>query len=111
MLRILVLRTKCLDEARHFYESLGFQFTEEQYGTGPRHYAAAIGDSVFELYPSAVDVSDTTRLGFTVQSLTRVMDRLKTSNAVVVSPLKATTRGFRAVVRDPDGRAVELDEC
>jgi predicted enzyme related to lactoylglutathione lyase len=52
----------------------------------------------------------TTRLGFAVESLRQVVDKLAEAGTAVVANAQETEWGFRAVVRDPDGRAVELCE-
>lgn len=110
-LSLLVLRTRRLDVARRFYETLGVDFHEEQHGAGPAHLAGRLGGLLLELYPAddgseAVDAS--TRLGFVVANLTGVLDSLvERELSPSVEPRK-TEWGLRAVVRDPDGRAVEL---
>jgi predicted enzyme related to lactoylglutathione lyase len=110
VLTLLVLKTNRLDELVGFYETLGIAFGEEQHGNGPRHYAGKLGDLVLELYPASPDdhVDSTTRLGFVVTNLDDVVRNLQWINAPVVKPPQSTDRGYRAVVRDPDGRAVEL---
>jgi len=100
-----------LNSLRTFYAALGIEFTEEQHGDGPVHYAGRLGDVVFEIYPLSEDgpVADaTTRLGFSVENMTKVVAALQTLGVAVVSPPQSTEWGCRAVVRDPDGRAVEL---
>ncbi|MBI3407001.1 MAG: hypothetical protein HY040_01410 [Planctomycetes bacterium] len=44
-----MLKTRQLDELRHFDAALGIQFTEEKHGNGPVHYVANLGDLVLEL--------------------------------------------------------------
>ena len=110
-LNLLVLKTHQLDKLRAFYAALGIAFAEEKHGDGPLHLAARVGDIVIELYPLPADAGpadSTTRLGFAVPDLDAAMRSLEAFPAVVVSGLKATPWGRRAVVRDPDGRAVEL---
>jgi len=100
-----VLKTPDLERMRAFYEAIGIRFTEEQHGKGPVHYAGQLGDAVLELYPlldSAV-ADTTTRLGFGVDNLNDVLRRLG-----LASEPQRTEWGPRAVVHDPDGRAVEL---
>jgi predicted enzyme related to lactoylglutathione lyase len=112
-LKLVVLKTAQLDRAREFYAALGVAFAEEQHGTGPLHYAGRVGDAVLELYPlpEGVSLPDvTTRLGFAVDRLDEVMETIRRRGGDVVSPPKRTEWGYRAVVRDPDGRAVELYE-
>lgn len=110
-LALLVLKTRQVDALRTFYSSLGIKLIEEQHGKGPIHFAGPIGDGVLEIYPLPEDgsVADgTTRLGFSVEGLGEIISELKARNTPIVSEPKVTQWGLRAVVRDPDGRSVEL---
>lgn len=109
-LALLVLKTSRLDETRAFYDRLGVVFEREQHGTGPVHYAGRIGDAVLELYPAAAGEESIVRLGFAVTGLKRVTAALAGGGDQVVTPPATSPWGLRAVVRDPDGRAVELYE-
>ena len=51
-LKRLVIKTQDLETATRFYRLIGFNLTEERHGTGPRHFAAEIGQTVFEVYPA-----------------------------------------------------------
>jgi catechol 2,3-dioxygenase-like lactoylglutathione lyase family enzyme len=106
-LNLVVLKTHRLDVLRDFYSALGFLFIEERHGEGPPHFAAHVGDVIFELYtlPESCAVDSTTRLGFAVPDLDAVVAKL---GAAVVSGQHETAWGRSAVVRDPDGRKVEL---
>lgn len=111
--RLLVLRTNQIERCLAFYRSLGITFVLEQHGTGPLHYAADVDGVVFELYPlTAAQVLDApdVRLGFAVARLSSTLDELAKAGGVVTSKPKDGPWGLRAVVRDPDGRAVELYE-
>src|SRR5262245_31042531 len=105
-LRLLVVKTHSPDKLLAFYQALGIGFTEEKHGNGPLHYAGSLGDLVLEIYPLANDaVADsTTRLGFAVSDLDSLLDKLRADGTVV----RDTPWGRRTVVRDPDGRNVEL---
>lgn len=35
-----------------FFSRMGLPFVKEKHGEGPEHYAAQVGDDVFEIYPS-----------------------------------------------------------
>jgi predicted enzyme related to lactoylglutathione lyase len=110
-LKLLVLKSGQLDRLREFYGHLGLAFTEERHGAGPPHYSAQIGELVLELYPLPEGISlpdTTTRLGFAVSDLEAVLESLQRAGAVVSSPARQTEWGYRAIVRDSDGRAVEL---
>ena len=111
-LRLLVIRTADVDRLRGFYETLGLCFVQEQHGTGPIHFSTQVGQTTLELYPvtqgGAVDAS--TRLGFAVPNLDQMLAVLAAQGVQVVTPARETEWGRCAVVRDRDGRAVELSE-
>lgn len=109
-LTLLVLKTRQIENLLTFYRTLGIELVEEQHGKGPLHYAGRLGETVFELYPvtdnDSVDAA--IRLGFGVPKLVEMIEVLRSGGTLVVSEPKKTEWGTRAVVRDPDGRAVEL---
>ncbi len=110
-LKLLVLKSGQLDRLREFYGRLGLAFTDERHGGGPLHYSAPVGEFVLELYPLPEGISlpdTTTRLGFTVNNLDTVLESLRGLGTLISSPARQTEWGYRAVVRDPDGRTVEL---
>jgi lactoylglutathione lyase len=110
-LSLLVLKTRQMDRLRAFYGSLGVQFLEERHGNGPVHYAGRIGDAVLEVYPLRDDGTPpdtTTRLGFMVEKVNEVVEALQANGHMIVTQPRETEWGYRAVVCDPDGRAVEL---
>jgi hypothetical protein len=109
-LKLLVLKTSQVDRLRAFYRYLGIDLTEERHGTGPLHHAGQVGDVVLEIYPLPDGgTADTTiRLGFAVDRLSEVVQALREARAVIASEPTQTVWGLRAVVRDPDGRIVEL---
>jgi lactoylglutathione lyase len=112
-LKLLVLRTPDPNRLRRFYQVLGIAFAEERHGSGPLHFAGKVGDAILELYPLAAEgasVDSTLRLGFGVTYLLETVLALEAAGATVVSKPGPTAWGTRAVVRDPDGRAVELYE-
>lgn len=112
-LTLLVLKTRQVEVLRLFYQTLGIELAEERHGMGPVHFAGRAGDVVLEVYPlpddgSPVDVA--IRLGFAVESLADVVRKLQAIGAPVVTPPKETAWGLQAVVKDPDGRSVELTQ-
>lgn len=111
-LRLLVLKSAKTEAMVAFYTALGLGFQQEQHGTGPLHYSAQMNGTVFEVYPlGGRDVADTTtRLGFAVDDLGTTMDQLKSLHAAVAREPERSAWGRRAVVRDPDGRSIELFE-
>jgi len=107
-LNLLVLRTTRLEEMRTFYSSLGARCKSERHGSGPDHYAATLGDDfVLELYPGLDDaVSDSgLRLGVSVDNISETLGSIAPS-----AMPRQTNWGLRALVRDPDGRTIELVE-
>lgn len=107
-LNLIVLKTHHLDRLKEFYSALGVCFVEEKHGEGPLHLAGRVGEVVLELYPLPADAGPadaSTRLGFSVPDLDAVLAGL---GAAVVSGPRSTEWGRMAVVKDPDGRKVEV---
>jgi hypothetical protein len=110
-LSLVVLKTRQVNGLREFYGSLGIELTQEQHGKGPVHLAGRVGGVVLEIYPLPEDgttADGTTRLGFTVAQLAEVVQALQALGSPVVTEPRQTEWGLQAVVRDPDGRAVDL---
>lgn len=105
-LLLIVLRTPQLDLLKTFYQALGIDLVEEKHGKGPVHYSGKLGKTVLELYPG--EVADVARLGFGVENPEEVLNAIRTLGGSVVTEPTETPWGLRAVVKDPDGRAVEL---
>lgn len=104
-LNLLVLRTNKLEDLKLFYSAFGAAFVSERHGSGPDHYTARLGDLVFELYPTPDGIAPDPglRIGLSVDDLHGTLRSI----GQAVTP-RQTQWGLRAVVRDPDGRAVEL---
>ncbi len=110
-LTLLVLKTREMERVRAFFQAVGIILSEERHGQGPAHYAGRVGDTVFEIYPlpdGAGPADATTRLGFAVSDLDEVLEVLRAAGTPVIGRPNETAWGKRAMVRDPDGRAVEL---
>ena len=113
VLSLLVLKTRQIDALRKMYGTLGIELTEEKHGKGPVHYSGRIGDMILEIYPlptGDTPVDATTRLGFVVESLSKIVKALEKQGISIVTKPTETERELRAIVRDPDGRVVELHE-
>ena len=108
--KLIVIRSTDIDRVATFYRFFGMDFQVEQHGSGPRHFAVELGGTVFEIYPAKKpeDVDRTTRLGFSVRDLHSTMASIRELGATIVDEPSETEWGQRAVVRDPDGRSVEL---
>jgi len=115
-LNLLVLRSKNVAAALEFYRAVGLAFVEEQHGSGPIHYSCELGGMVVEIYPgsdgAAPDrkVGGATTMGFSIKALDSTMATLEALKVEVVSGAKEGPWGRRAVVLDPDGRAIDLTE-
>lgn len=115
-LGLIVLRSADMERSLAFYRVLGLEFIQEQHGTGPVHYACELNGLVLELYPGTPrGVTDrrqagATMIGFRVSELTHILDTLKANGAEIISEPKGSMGNRRAVIQDPDGRAVELNE-
>ncbi|MGP9768627.1 VOC family protein [Halomonas sp. AOP13-D3-9] len=104
-LNLLVLRCKELETSKQFYELLGFTFVKEKHGGGPSHYSSQNAGFVFELYPLAENETvGNTRVGFSVKHIPQVLSQMATAT-------QQESNGKQVcIVRDPDGRKVELRE-
>jgi catechol 2,3-dioxygenase-like lactoylglutathione lyase family enzyme len=82
-LKYIAVRCNDTEATKSFYENIGLVFVKEQHGNGPEHYAAQLGDVVFELYPvtARYDVCSV-RIG-----------------------LSGTDSG---TIRDPEGRIIDM---
>ena len=112
MLALVVIRAQDIERLATFYSALGLHFTKHRHGKGPEHFSSKIGDTVFEIYPaaSAKESTVSTRLGFSVQSLTRALEDLRGLDATVLAEPAESPFGRRAVVVDFEGHKVELYE-
>jgi lactoylglutathione lyase len=115
-LSLLILRTTRIVACLEFYRSLGLALVEEKHGSGPVHYSSSSKGIVIEIYPETqngmmeLGSERTIRLGFTVESLVATLESLETVGARVLRSPAITRWGQVAVVLDPDGREVEINE-
>jgi len=112
-LNLVVIKTSRQEEQVSFYSALGMTFNQHRHGQGPYHYAAALEGLTFEIYPlpKGVTEADTaTRLGFTVERLNDTLNILGEMGVETVQAPASTEWGYVAVVKDADGRRVELVE-
>lgn len=109
---LVVLRSPQLEVVADFYRLLGIDFIKEKHGKGPEHFAGRVGDAILEIYPlkQGSSIEPGSRIGFTVANLEELVKKLCSAGVMIIEEAKQTKWGYRAVVRDPDGRAVELSE-
>ena len=108
-LNLLVLRCRDLEASRRFYDALDHRFTKHAHGSGPEHYAHEDERGVLELYPSTADAGDKTGLGFGVEDLEAIFQRLLESG-YAPRPIRKNPWGRTFVLRDPDDRRVEIKQ-
>jgi len=106
-LSLLVLRCGNIERAKSFYELFGMAFVKEQHGNGPVHYSCADETGVFEIYPLEGQSADQTGLGFESGDLDG-LHMLMRRNQFSPREVRETELGRMFVVRDPDGRRVEV---
>lgn len=112
-LQLVVIYSTQLETIRAFYELLGMTFARERHGRGPEHFAAQLGELVFEIYPASADnpPANSVRLGFSVASLDRLVETLVDGGGKLITEPLDSPWGRRAVVADPEGRRLELAEA
>ncbi len=110
-LNLMVLRCRDLKVSVSFYQRLGLTFIQHRHGKGPEHYSADLNGAVFELYPLVSEDTSTrgTRIGFRVASVDNTLAALDDPSAIH-SPAQSSEWGRRAVIIDPDGHRIELNE-
>ena len=106
-LNLLVLRCANIQRSRAFYELFGMAFTQHQHGNGPIHFASEDESGVFEIYPLEGGSADQTGLGFTSGDLDGLHMLLR-RNQFAPREIRETELGRMFVVRDPDGRRIEV---
>ena len=110
-INLIVIRTDKPKKLSNFYELLGKKFEYHQHGKGTWHYSTEIGGTVFEIYPlmkNQENPDKSLRLGFTIENLDKTIDNLKKQNIEIVREPKESEWGYFAIIKDLDGRKIEL---
>ncbi|MFK7936296.1 MAG: VOC family protein [Saprospiraceae bacterium] len=112
-LNLLVIRTNQPKELAEFYNIFQLEFEYHRHGKGAWHYSTKIENIVFEIYPllKSQKIADRSlRLGFEVKELDNLIEQLRKKNIEIVSKPKQTEWGYVAIIKDLDGRKIELTE-
>ena len=112
-LNLIVIRTQQLKQQAKFYEQLVLNFQYHKHGNGPYHYSADLDGTVFEIYPAKNEreVDHSTRLGFQVKNLDKLIENIEITNPQeIINHPKQTPWGYTALVKDLDGRKIELTQ-
>ena len=110
-INLIVIRTDNPKELSGFYEQIGMKFEYHQHGKGTWHYSTEIEKTVFEIYPlmkNQVNPDISLRLGFTIKNLDEIIENLKKQNVKIVREPKDSEWGYFAIIKDLDGRKIEL---
>jgi lactoylglutathione lyase len=112
-LNLVVIRSSDIDRAVQFYNQLGLRFHRQQHDDGPEHYSTQIGNTVFEIYPLNRDGASSigVRLGFVVDSLSDVLNKMREVGVKVISQSEKREWGYSCVVEDFDGHKVEVSDA
>lgn len=112
LLKLLVLRSANIEATKDFYSILGIDFKLEKHGKGPEHYAGLIDGFVLEFYPitGVLQEDHQIRLGFQVSGLDEILELVGPSQGSILKSAHDTPHGRKALIKDPDGRSVELYE-
>lgn len=110
----LILFTERLEAAVEFYKAIGVPLEREQHEGGALHYACDLGPTHFAVFESSPGETPEFRSGgssfpgLTVNSLEVALEAAKSVSAEVVQEPTEYPWGWRALVKDPDGRVIEL---
>jgi len=110
---LIVVRTKNIKELAEFYERFGIKFEYHRHGNGPFHYSTELEKTVFEIYPllkSQEKADKSLRLGFDVKELDKLILELDKKGIEVTKRPTKSEWGYFAVIKDLDGRKIELKE-
>jgi len=105
-INLIVLNCKNLEESIAFYEALGLKFQEEQHDKSPVHYSCQIDGVLLELYPTERECGQKDRVGLIVNDLDDILSKLKEN----IHGIRDDSFGYRAILKDPNGRLVFLSE-
>jgi lactoylglutathione lyase len=114
----LVLFTGHMEQTRAFYRAVGLTLDDEDHGDGPRHYATDLGGVHFALFDAGPPSGRAPQWrepgssfpGFYVASLDDAVAALAAQGAPVLTAHQPRDWGCRAVIEDPDGRPVEINQ-
>jgi lactoylglutathione lyase len=109
-LHLVVLRCADIERSHAFYTALGLSLVPEQHDGGPRHYSCTMGEVLLELYPLGKGRPTAgARIGLSVSNVREVVAAVRA--AQVGEVLGVAEQGLlSAVVQDPDGHKVELNQ-
>jgi lactoylglutathione lyase len=112
-INLIVIRTNQPNELAKLYSQIGIEFDYHKHGKGSWHYSAEIEKLVFEIYPLMKNqkIADKSlRLGFDVERLDELIEKLRANKIEIIAEPKKSEYGYFAVIKDLDGRKIELKD-
>lgn len=112
-INLIVIRTKHIEKLANFYQKLGILFQYHRHSKGPFHYAAELKGTIFEIYPllKHQEKPDTSlRLGFEVDHLDELITFLEKNKVEILNAPAHSEYGYFAIIKDLDGRKIELKQ-
>ncbi len=113
----LILYSEDLNKSVEFYRKLGLPMEAEDHGDGPVHYACELNNAhvaIFEAKPGQAlkrGSGGAMLFGLQVDSLEETLGFAVAAGATILIPRQNVPWGERAVIEDPDGRPVELNQA
>lgn len=112
-INLVVIRTPQPKQLADFYQELGMEFEYHRHGKGSWHYSTILGETTFEIYPllkSQTEADKSLRIGFNVKNLNHLITDLQKKNIQIIKEPQQSEWGYFAVIKDLDGRKIELKE-
>ncbi len=112
----IVLWSPRAAEVVAFYRAIGVPLEDERHEEGPAHWACSLGPVHFAVFEAAEGAArgraegGATMIGLSVTSLEEAVAAAVGMDARVLVLPEEVPWGRRAVVADPDGRSVELNQ-
>ena len=106
----IILCTDNIDLVAEFYSAVGVDLELEKHGNGPSHFSFKTELSC-EIYPPRTPPEERIVLRINTPDVEKVLSTLKEKFSypdLIVSDVAKLKTGQKAIVRDPDGRIVEL---
>ena len=118
MIDALVLYANDLEKTVAFYRSIGLTLETEEHDGGPIHFVCELEGAHFAIY-EAKEKNEARRraqgggaqIGFRTDSLDSTMTLAQAAGAKILIAPQSVPWGKRAVLEDPDGRPIELNEA
>ncbi|SFP55333.1 hypothetical protein SAMN03159463_04431 [Mesorhizobium sp. NFR06] len=106
MISFVTLFARDVELTAEVYRRLGFDFTQEQHGSGRSHLAATNVGIVLEIYPGDDAVSPGVMIGVDIADLDEVRDKLLRAEIPVLRDIDPASGPRSMIASDPEGRKI-----